>query len=182
MALSNPSLPFGLRDIRLYPVNADGSLGSGVNLPAAQTFQFNDTESFQELLGDDITIAAHGAGPTVDWELDAGGISIQAYQIIAGGASAITGTTPNQKNTYTKLTTDQRPYFQVEGQAISDSGGDMHAVVYRCKATGDIEGKMDNGNFSLTKAKGKGYGDTQGTSPTNKLYVFVQNETAVAIP
>lgn len=182
MTLQNPSLPFGLRDIRLYPVNADGSLGTGVNLPAAQTFQFNDTESFQDLMGDDITFASHGGGPTVDWELDAGGISIAAYQVIAGGASAITGTTPNGINTYTKGVYDQRPYFQVEGQAISDSGGDMHARVYRCKATGDIEGKFDNGNFALTKAKGKGYGDTVGTSPTNKLYQFIQNETAVAIP
>lgn len=182
MTLQNPSLPFGCRDIRLYPVNSDGSLGTGVNLPAAQTFSFTDQETFADLMGDDITFAAHGNGPTVAWELDAGGISIAAYQVIAGGSSAITGTTPNSRNTFTKGVYDQRPYFQVEGQAISDSGGDMHAIVYRCKATGDIEGSFTNGAFALTKAKGVGYGDTFGASPTNKLYVFVENETAVAIP
>lgn len=182
MALNNPSLPFGLRDVRLYPVNNDGSLGAGVNLPIAQTFSFSETESYTDLLGDDITAATHGGGPTVDWELDSGGISIPAYLIIAGGSSALTGTTPSQKLTFTKGVYDARPYFQVEGQAISDSGGDMHAVVYRCKATGDIEGAFDNGAFTIVKCKGKGYGDTQGTSPTNRLYQFVQNETALAIP
>lgn len=182
MVLYSPALPFGLRDIRLYPVNSDGSIGAGVDLPAAQTFTFTDQETFAELMGDDKTFAAHGNGPTVAWELDAGGISIAAYQILAGGASALTGTTPNQINTYTKGVYDQRPYFQVEGQAISDSGGDLHCRVYRCKATGDIEGSFANGAFALTKAKGVGYGDTFGAAPTNKLYVFVQNETAVAIP
>ena len=123
MAQASPALPFGLRDVRLYPVNADGSLGVGVDLPASRTFSFTDTEDFQTLEGDDQTKASHGGGPTVDWELEAGGMSLAAYVIIAGGAVARTGTTPNIKDTYTKLVTDTRPYFQVEGQAISDSGG-----------------------------------------------------------
>ena len=181
MAQANPALPFGLRDVRLFPVNSDGSLGTGVDLPVSRIFTFTDTEAFQTLEGDDQTKASHGSGPTVDWELEAGGISFAAYQIMAGGATVRTGVTPNLKDTFTKLVTDSRPYFQVEGQAISDSGGDVHTVVYRCKADGDLAGSFENGNFSLVKAKGKGYGDTVGTSPTNRLYQFIQNETAVGI-
>jgi hypothetical protein len=182
MAQANPALPFGLRDVRLYPLNPDWSVGTGVDLPAARTFTFSDTEDFVDLTGDDTTQASHGAGPLVEWELEAGGISLAAYQVMAGGLIVRTGSTPNIKDTFTKLTTDARPYFQVEGQAISDSGGDLHAVVYRCKATDNLDGNMEGGAFYLTKGKGKGFGDTQGLSPTNKLYVFVQNETKVAIP
>lgn len=182
MAINNPALPYGLRDIKLTPVNADGSLGTSLDLPVARTFTFNETESYSDLMGDDQTVATHGAGPTVDWELEAGGISLAALNIIAGGTLVSSGTTPNGKLTLSKLTTDSRPYFQVEGQAISDSGGDMHAVVYRCKATGDIEGSFQNGQFMLTKAKGKGYGNNVGTSPNYKLYDWIVNESVNIIP
>jgi hypothetical protein len=182
MTLPIPALPFGLRDVRLYPLNPDGSRGTGVNLPVARTFSFTDTESFEDLVGDDTTVASHGAGPTVDWELESGGMPFEAFKIMAGGTVTSTGTTPNQKKVYSKLTTDQRPYFDVEGQAISDSGGDVHAVVYRCKATGDLEGSFANGAFTLTGAKGKGYGDNVRAAATFKLYDFTHNETVTAIP
>lgn len=182
MAQANPALPFGLRDVRLYPLDTNWVPGTGVDLPAARVFTFSDVEDFTELQGDDTTIASHGAGPLVEWELEAGGISLAAYAIMAGGLIVRTGVTPNILDTYTKLTTDARPYFQVRGRAISDSGGDLHCIVFRCKADGNLEGNFENGAFYLTKGKGKGYGDNQGTSPTNKLYQFLQNETAVAIP
>lgn len=182
MAQANPALPFGLRDVRLYPLDSNWNLGTGVDLPVARTFTFSDTEDFTELEGDDGIAAAHGNGPTVDWELEAGGISLAAYVVLAGGAVVRTGVTPNIKDTYTKLTTTQRPYFQVEGQAISDSGGDLHTVVFRCKATDSLDGNFENGNFYLTKGKGKGYGNNVGGAPDFKLYQFIQNETPVAIP
>ncbi len=182
MVQANPALPFGLRDVRLYPLDASWTVGTGVDLPAARTFTFSDTENFVDLEGDDGIVATHGAGPYCEWDLEAGGISLAAYAILAGGAVVRTGVTPNIKDTFTKLTTQARPYFQVEGQAISDSGGDLHAVVYRCKATDALEGNFENGAFYLTKGKGKGYGNNVGASPNFKLYEFIQNETPVAIP
>lgn len=181
MALSNPALPYGLRDVKLKPVAADGTVGAAVDLPVSRTFTFADAESFDDLTGDDATVASHGQGPLVTWDLEAGGISFAAYKVLAGGAIVNTGVSPNAVSTYTKLTTDSRPYFQVEGQAISDSGGDMHCIVYRCKATGDLTGSFVGNQFMLTACTGKGYGDIVGASPTGKLYVFVQNETITAI-
>lgn len=183
MALATYALPFGLRDVRLTPVKADGTVDT-VNkqdLPAARTFSFSETEDFEALEGDDITVGSHGKGPLVEWELESGGISLGAWKVMAGGTTTISGVTPATKNTFTKLVTDARPYFQAEGQAISDSGGDFHAIVYRCKADGDLEGSMENGSFLLTSASGKGYGDTASASPTNKLYDFVHNETTASI-
>lgn len=185
MPLTGNSLPFGLRDVRLTPILATtGALDSAnkADLPASRTFSFKDTEDFETLEGDDSTQGSHGSGPTVEWELEAGGISFEVWKILAGGTITQSGTTPAQKATFTKLTTDSRPYFQVEGQAISDSGGDMHCIVYRCKADGDLEMSFENGSFTLTAASGHGFGDTFGASPTYKLYDFVRNETTIAIP
>lgn len=179
MALAGYALPFGLRQVKLTPIDAAGTLltAQSVLLPASRTFSFSETEDFEELQGDDYTVASHGAGPVVEWELEGGGISLAVWKILAGGATVASGSSPNAKNTFTKLTTDARPYFQVEGRAISDNGGDFHGVVYRCKADGDLEAEFSNGAFLLTNASGKGYGDTA----SGKLYDFVHNETAVAM-
>ena len=179
MAISSLALPFGLRDVRLIPLNADGTpdTANAVDLPAARTFSFKETEGYETLDGDDSTVATHGKGPKVEWELEGGGISFSAWKVMAGGTTTASGVTPNAKKVYSKLTTDSRPYFDVEGQAISDSGGDFHSVVYRCKADGDLEANLENGSFTLTKASGSGLGDLT----TKKLYDFVQNESVTAI-
>lgn len=180
MPLTTHPLPFGLRDVKLKS-NTNGTLGTAVDLPVARTFSFSESEDFETLVGDDVTAGSHGSGPTVSWELESGGLPFEAFQLMAGGTITESGTTPAMKKTFSKLTTDARPYFQVEGQAISDSGGDVHGIVYRCKADGDLEGEFGNGAFQLLSASGTGFGDTVGGSPTNKLYEFVQNETAIAI-
>jgi hypothetical protein len=182
MALGT-TLPFGMRQVRLTPytdVSATALAASSVSLPNSQVFSFTETEDFEDLRGDDRLQTSHGKGPQIDWELTAGGISLDAYFVLAGGQAPITtGTTPNQVKTYRKLVTDQRVPFKAEGRAISDNGGDMHTIVYRCKATGDIAGSFEDGKFFLTNAKGTGYASL--ISPVDAVYDFVQNETPAVI-
>lgn len=176
MALATNTLPYGLRDVKVYPIDDAGVVGAGVDLPASQTFSFSEAEEFEELRGDDQVIAIRGKGPKVEWELEAGGISLAAYKVMNGGTLTLTGVSPALKNTYRKLALDTKPYFKVEGQAISDSGGDFHGIVYKCRATDNIEGELADGSFWVTNASGQGIGDINGI-----LYDFVNNETAVAI-
>lgn len=179
MALAASAIPFGLRQVKLVPLDAAGAevTANAVFLPASRTFTFSETEDYETLEGDDVTVASHGAGPTVGWELEGGGISLAAWKVLAGGATVTSGSTPAAVNTFTKLNTDSRPYFNVYGRAISDNGGDFHAIVYRCKADGDLEAGMENGSFLLTSASGTGFGDVT----TAKLYEFKHNETAVPL-
>lgn len=176
MALGN-SLPFGLRDVKLQEISDAGVVSSTlVDLPVARTFSFAETENYEELRGDDRLAASHGDGPIVEWALENGGISLEAYAVVAGGTVTTTGVTPSQVKTYKKKVTDARPYFAVTGQAISDNGGDMHGVVYKAKADGSLEGNMEQGSFRLTSASGKGYGNDD-----DDLYDWVQHETVTAI-
>lgn len=181
MPLDNHAIPFGLRDVKIKPITGLNTVGTGIDLPVARTFSFADSEDFETLEGDDQTVASVGSGPTVGWELESGGLPFSAFRAMAGGTVTESGTSPAMKKVFSKLTTDSRPYFQVEGQSISDSGGDVHGTVYRCKADGDLEGEFGNGSFFLLSASGTGFGDTVGITPTSKLYDFVQNETAIAI-
>lgn len=175
MAAPAYSLPFGLRQVKLTPINDAGTLvtASSVFLPASRTFSFSETEDFETLEGDDKTIASHGSGPKVDWDLEGGGISLAVWKVLSGGTITSSGTTPSTISTFTKKTSESRPYFQVEGRAISDNGGDFGAVVYRCKADGDLEIELSNGSFLLTSCSGTGFGDIT----SEKLYDFIQRET-----
>ena len=176
MALVDNVLPYGMRDVKLRPIDAAGVVGVGVDLPASRTLSFSEAEDFEELRGDDKIIAIRGKGPSVEWELESGGISLLAYIVMNGGTNTVTGVTPNQKRVYNKKTTHSRPYFQAQGQAISDSGGDFHVLLYKARASDSLEGELSDGQFWLTSASGQAIGDA-----SDNLYDFIQNETMVAI-
>lgn len=169
-------LPFGIRDIKLRPLTGE-TPGTSVDLPNGRTLSFSEAEDFEELRGDDGLVAMRGKGSAVDWSMEGGGVSFEAVKTMYGGTIIETGTTPNQIKTYRKAGTDTRPYFQAEGQAISDSGGDFHVLLYRCRATGELSGEAADGSFWLTGASGRALPRASDA----RLYDFVQNETAVAI-
>lgn len=185
MPLTVIPLPYGLRDVKLTPYTTDAATTLGtpsVDLPNARTFSFAEAEEFTELRGDDKVVTTRGQGASVEWDLESGGISFEALKTIAGGAIVETGTTPNMKKTFTKKVTDGRPFFKVEGQSISDSGGDVHCVLDRCRLTGNIEGEFADSEFFLTGASGVALPSLiSAGSRTDILYEFVQNETATAI-
>ncbi len=179
MALQDYALPFGLRQVKLVPLNDAGVEvpAEAAFLPASRTFSFGESEEFETLQGDDRTVASHGAGPTASWDLEGGGISLDVWKILSGGTIVSSGTSPAAVRTFTKKTSDSRPYFNAYGLSISDNGGDFQMVVYRCKADGDLEAELSNGSFQLTTASGTGFGNLTD----EKLYDFLHRETAVPL-
>lgn len=178
MPLTTVPLPFGLRDVKIRPMPPGSETpGASVDFPNARTFSFSETTDSEELRGDDGVVAVHDLGSGVDWELEGGGYSFEAIAAMYGGTVASAGVTPNQTKTYEKLDNDIRPYFEVEGQAISDSGGDFHVIIAKAKATGELSGEMADGSFWLTGASGRAI----GRSSDRMLYTVVQNETIAAI-
>lgn len=182
MPLADGALPYGLRDVKIRPYTNSSLTANAIaiDLPYGRTFSFTEAEDFEELRGDDKLIAIRGKGADVEWELEAGGLSFSAVAAMYGGTVSETGTTPAIKRSWTKKATDERPYFSVEGQAISDSGGDVHAILDRCRATEDLEGELADGSFWLTTAGGRALPSLR-TGRTDVLYEFIHNETAVAI-
>ena len=184
MPLDITPLPYGIRDIKLtaYTDAAGTTLSNNsVDLPNARTLSFSDTEEFNELRGDDRVVATHGNGTSCEWELESGGLPFEAFKIMAGGTITESGSSPTQKKIFAKKVTDQRPYFKIEGQAISDSGGDVHVELHRCKATGELSGEFADGEFFLTSASGVALAMPSGPLE-DEIYRFVFNETITAIP
>lgn len=184
MPLTTIPLPFGLRDVKLTPytdATATVLAGASVDLPNSRTLSFAEAETFEELRGDDRLVASHGSGPQVEWELEGGGVSLEAVRTMYGGTISETGSTPNQVKTLRKLVTDVRPYFRITGQSISDSGGDVWVVIYRAKATDNLSGEFGDGQFFLTGAGGVGMASLVA-GETDRVWDFVQHETTTSIP
>lgn len=168
-------LPFGMREVRIKPYNADGTLGAAVPLPNGQVFSFEDKADFEKLEGDDTIIAIGEKGSSTSWDLEAGGISLAAYAVLSGVSVVTAGVTPNQTKTLTKDKDTKRPYFLVEGRAISESGGDIEMRVFKCKAS-DLKGELKGGEFFITKCSGDAV-----PNATGNVWEMKQKETAAAL-
>lgn len=182
MAVGDNTLPYGLRDTKItpYTTSALTTLGTSVDEPNARSMSFSEAEDFEELRGDDKQVAIVGKGASVEWEMEHGGISLSAFKLMSGGTLATTGVTPNTVTTYTRKSTDVKPYFKAEGQSISDSGGDFHVVLYRCRASDKLEGELSEGSFWLTGAGGSAL-PALLTGKVDVLYEFIANESTTAI-
>lgn len=179
MALVDPILPYGFADASVTPITAiTPTYGTPVDLPVARSISFSEAEDFEELRGDDKVVTTRGKGPSVSWELEAGGVSLAAKKVMVGGAIASSGTTPAQVRTFTKKVTDVRPFFMAHGKAISDSGGDGWMRLPRCRATGDVEHEMADGAWLLTGASGIAIGNYAD----DILYEIIQHETETSLP
>lgn len=175
------ALPYGLRDVKVTPISTSGALGTPVDLPNSRTLSFSEAEEFEELRGDDRVVTTRGSGPSVEWDLEAGGLSFAALVVINGGEIVESGVSPAIKLTYRKKVTDARPFFRIEGQAISDSGGDVHCIIHKARSTGNVEGEFGDGEFFLTSGSGVGLPVSVSGVDEGVVYEFVQNETPVSI-
>lgn len=180
------ALPFGIRDIKIVPytdLTAQVLDDTMVDLPYARSLSFTEAEEFEDLRGDDQLVTSHGSGPSVEWELESGGISLEAWAALTGGTVIVDGVTPNTIKTFRKKVTDQKPFFCLIGQSISDSGGDVHCIIYRARITDNLEGTFEDQSFFLTAGSGKGFGSWR-QDPADELgtvYDFVQHETITDI-
>ena len=172
MTLTSTTRPFGMREIKV----AAFPTGTPIALPAAQTLSFSEVLTEGELRGNDATVAVAAYTDKTEWELESGGISLEALAIMSGRTIALTGTTPNQKNTLSIKAGDIMPYFRIFGKSVSDDGSDVHVQIRKAKLTGGIEGEFADGEFFVQSCSGIGVSD--GTA----IVDFVHNETTAALP
>jgi len=172
MALTGTVRTFGLRDIALTPLPT----GTQVDLPAAMTLSFKERLIAGEMRGDDSTVAIVAITDAVEWELESGGISLEAIRVMTGRTITLTGTTPSQINTVLARAGDTYPYFKIYGKSVGDTAGDIHVLIYQAKLTGALEGEFKDGEFFVTKCSGV------AVDNGSKLYEIVQHETATTVP
>jgi len=162
--------PFGLREVKLRPL--DGGLL--IDLPLNRVLKFREVVLSGKQRGWSKTVNIVTISDYAEFELEAGGISLEAYALMTGRTVTVSGTTPGQTSTLGGEA-QAFPYFRVQGRAVSESG-DVVCVLYKCKLTDGLSGAFQDGQFFMSATKGLAIDDG-----TNGIYRFVQQETAKAI-
>lgn len=161
--------PFGLRQIALY----DTAGANKVLMPAALMMHVTpllETARF-EADGHLVGAAAFVAG--AEFEMEAGGISLEALAKLTGGTANQVGSTPNRTLTLSQDAGAQMPYLRIAGRAVNDAG-DVICRLYRAKVEA-LEGTFRDGEFWVSYAKGV------AVSNGSIVFEFVQEETAAAL-
>jgi hypothetical protein len=164
---------FGLRDVKL--TNIGGTVQS--DLPAGRTLLMRLRLRTGELSGDDSLVAIASFIDAVEWSLEAGGIDIDAYEIMMGLTAVEAGTTPNRTNTLEIHAGAKMPYFKIYGKSLGDGDDDVHVKFWKAKLTSPLEGTFQDAQFFMTGAAGIAIDDG-----TNGILDIVQNETAANLP
>lgn len=161
--------PFGLRQIALY----DTAWANKVLLPAALMLHVTPLYQTARFEADGRLVGGTTFLSGAEWELEAGGISLEALAKLTGDTATETGSTPNRTLTLNSAAGDGLPYFRMIGRAVSDAG-DVLCRLYRCKLEA-LEGTFRDHEFWITYAKGVAVSD--GTS----VFEFAQRETRAAL-
>lgn len=163
---------YGIRDIKL--TNLAGS--SQVDLPAARTLSWTESVVSDTLDGDDVEVSAVGFVKGIEWEIESGGISLEAYAMLTGETVVTAGSTPNRTQTISRTGGKNFPWIKIYGRSLGDADDGAHVKLLKCKVT-EIEGSLSNQEFFLTKCKGRGIANS-----SNVLYDLVKLETDAALP
>src|SRR5690242_11112251 len=97
MSLDTQSKPYGLNQLKVKSL----ATGTVVQLPAATKLTFKERVKAAEGPGDDKLSTVVAVVDAVEWELENTGVPLDAYAIMHGTETSTTGTTPNQKKTWT---------------------------------------------------------------------------------
>lgn len=136
---------FGIRDATVKPITADSSaaytLGAGVDVPGIQSISMQPEFLAKELVGDDAILDQYSKLRKVTGSVKHAQISLPLLAILSGGSNQTSGSTPNEKMTFTWSGADLPGYFQLEGMCRylggSDAGGtgDAHFRFHKVKMT-----------------------------------------------
>lgn len=162
--------PFGLRELKI--TNADGS--GVVALPSALILHVSPRIVAAEFTAEGVVVGASATVAAVEWEIEAGGISLEALAKLVGDSAASAGSAPNRSLTLSVDAGAAFPYVRIYGRAVGEGNDDIHCKLWRCKLT-DIEGTFRVGEFWVTSAAGVAVQSASG------LWDFVQHETGVGL-
>lgn len=163
--------PFGLRQVVL----TDDAGANAVTLTRSLMLHVTPRVEAVEFEAEGVLVGVSAAVVAADWELEAGGISLEAWARLTGLSVVQAGSTPNRTWTMAGAAAAAFPYVRVYGRAVGDGGSDdVYCRLYRCKLT-SIEGTFRRGEFFISSCAGVAVKHSSG------VFEFVQRETAATL-
>jgi hypothetical protein len=180
MPLAKESVILGIDDAKISEITQDDSsaltYGAAVDVPGINSMKLSPSFTEKELRGDEQVLDQYSKLDFIDWSFENSVLSLDALAILIGGSVSASGLTPNQAQTYKLKNTDLPKYFKLEGKADYADVGDVHVVLYKCKAS-SVEYNLVGEDYAKVSASGKAI----GTKNNGDIKDLVFNETAVDI-
>lgn len=175
--LAKESVILGINDAKISPITVDDSTaltyGAAIDVPGITEIKVTPSFVEKELRGDEQVKDNYSKLDFIDWSFANSILSLDVLAILIGGTVTSGGVTPNQKQTYKLKNTDKPKYFKLEGKSDYADVGDVHVVLYKCKAS-RCEYTLIGEDYAKVTASGKGI----GTKKTGEIKDLIFNETA----
>lgn len=162
--------PFGLRELKITDSNGANALA----LPVAMILHVTPRILATQFAAEGLVVGVQSALVALDWEMEAGGISLEAFAKLIGDTNASAGSAPNRTLTLSADVGVTFPTVRIYGRAMGEGSDDVHVKLWACTLT-NIEGTFRVGEFWVTSCAGVAISSASG------LVDFVQHETAVAL-
>lgn len=169
--MSYGQIPFGMREI----VIRDEAGADPVALPKAILMAVSERIESAEFVAEGTVVDAVAFTSACDWELESGGISLEAWAKLTGRTATEFITSPPNRQKRIIIRGDSFPYLQIWGRSVGDGADDIYIKLHRCKLTG-IEGTLRQREFFITSCAGVAVPDTNGD-----IYTVTQRETGVPL-
>lgn len=142
MPLTHETVVFDVHDFKVYQMltdtGASPTYGAAVDVPGIAEVSLEPNFVTAELKGDARVIAKKGRVDRVNLSATYGKVSLDVLEVILGGTTSETGSTPNQVSTFGLLGDNSLPYFKAEFKIedLETGLGDLHVVIYKAQLTG----------------------------------------------
>jgi hypothetical protein len=182
MTLSKQTVVLGIDDAKIFQLTADTAsaltYGSPIDVPGIQKIDLTPKFTEKGLKGDEKILDYYVNLDLIAWEIHSAKVSLDVLEILEGGTTVTTGTTPNQVHTYTVKDTSNPKYFKIEAKASYTAGeaGDFHMRLFKCKAT-SVDIDYTTQDYAIVSASGIAI----PTTNNGNIKEYVINETATAI-
>jgi hypothetical protein len=180
MSLATESKVLGINDGKMFELLTDTSASltydAGIDVPGITSLKTTPNFTSKELKGDESILDEYAKLDSIDWSFENSILSLTALSILLGGNVAASGVTPNMKQTYTLKSSDVPEYFKLEAKADYTAVGDVHIVLFKCKAN-KVEYTLTGEDYAKVTASGTAIGTVNDT----KVKEIVFNETATDI-
>jgi len=161
---------FGLRQIVLQ--SADEL--TVIELDAGRTLTFSEEFINDELLGNDRVVAVATFPKKLTWELEGGGLQLEALALMFGETITTSGVTPNRIEEMVRSAGTVSPYFTIMGRSVTAGSDAVHVIIPMAKVTG-YERNAEQEAFGLMVISGEAIDDGSG------LYVIRKLETDASL-
>lgn len=145
MAIQHYSKSYGFTDAKIYPMLTDpaggtATYGTGIDVPGVQALEISGTIDQKKLRGDMTLLDVVSVLTDVTAKLGYAKTSLDLFATWLGGSVVDSGTTPNQKATWSLTGASAPKYWKIEGATPSTGsdfvGGDVHVLFYKSILSG----------------------------------------------